>query len=61
MSRELIYQRLRRRWGATNNTELTNHLQNAGQVSDECETIDQVADSDLMRAYNRSREEQEAA
>lgn len=52
MTREKIHQHLRSVWGVTNNTELMNHLQNAGIISDNCVGIEDVPDSDLMRAYN---------
>jgi hypothetical protein len=50
--REKIYRHLRSVWGVETNTKLMNHLQDAGLVSDNCASIDEVADSDLMRAYN---------
>jgi hypothetical protein len=37
------------------------HLQDAGKVSDNCETIDQVADCDLVAAYNATFEKDQRA
>ena len=50
--------RLRSTWGVTNNSELMAALQDAGKVSDNAITINEVADCDLVRAYNQTFEEE---
>jgi hypothetical protein len=52
--REKIYSHLRSVWAAMSNNALLNELQDAGIVSDLCRSMDDVADCDLMRAYNLS-------
>ena len=50
--------RLRSTWGVRTNVELMGALQGAGKVSDNAITIDEVADCDLVRAYNQTFEEE---
>jgi hypothetical protein len=40
--------------GVRTETELMNILQDTGAVSDECVNLADVADCDLMAAYNRT-------
>lgn len=48
---------LRSTHGVTNNHGLLNPLQDCGLVSDLCVSVDDIADGDLVRAYNRSFQE----
>ena len=55
--RDLIIMRLRSTWGLKTNSELMLALRQAGKVSDNAITINEVADCDLVRAYNQTFEE----
>lgn len=39
-------------WGRETKTQIMNHLQERGLVSDNSITLDEVADCDLVRAWN---------
>ena len=47
-----VYSLLRMATNSKDNVQLMNKLQDLGLVSDNCVTIDDVADSDLMQALN---------
>ena len=53
MTREAVCKLLRIATETKTNNLLLNELQNIGAVSDNAVTIDDVADSDLMRALNK--------
>lgn len=62
MSRERLLANLRSVHGVRNDRELMNVLQDCGHVSDEAVEISDVADGDLVRAWNKCVEqEMEAA
>lgn len=48
--RAIVCQRMRITTNSTNDASLMNELQNNGLVSDNCETINDVADCDLIEA-----------
>ena len=52
MNRETVYSLLRIATKTPNNDQLLNELQNLGLVADECAKIEDVANSDLMTAFN---------
>lgn len=61
MSRERLINELRNKHRAQSDRELMNCLQEAGLVSDNAESIQQVCNADLVKAYNKEMSHGSAA
>lgn len=52
--RKIVETRLKSNHGCVTDDELMNVLQNMGAVSDNCVTLSDVSNADLMMAYNKT-------